>query len=352
MADKSPPPAAKLSPREAILNEAWQCFADYDHNAKQAQNRFFNLRRTILALGFLATATAVIYSVIPVPAEGESSTLRTVMHYIVLIIPITVSVLVAGASKFDKGTAWVLLRGSAEAIKRELFRFRCGVDLYGRTTNEMTAENKLARKLKIINRRLHKSPANSTSITPAPKDYNFTEAVAKGDDRYSALSPQNYIDWRLMDQYHYYRKKAKQIYGQYQKLQWSILIIGGLGTLLAAIGLEVWVAVTSTAAASLGTFVELKRLESDLASFNTAASDLNNIRIWWNSLSEKQKKDQAHFENLVKNTENVIQTENSGWVTEMQEAMTELYTAEGGAAESPERGEPVIAKEPLEAEIK
>ncbi len=353
MAEKSTTGADKLSTRQAVLEEAWKCFADCDYNANQAQSRFLKLRQTILFLGFLATATAVIYSVIPDPPPESVFSFKKAMHYVVLIIPITVSILVAGAVKFDKGAAWVLLRGSAEAIKREIFRFRCQVELYSKSaTKKISAESKLAKKLKNINQRLHKGAKQSTTVTPAPEDYDFTNAVAAGDDRFSALTPDNYIQWRLMDQYTYYRKKAKNLYRNYQTLQWSILVIGGLGTLLAAIGQEVWVAVTSTAAASLGAYVELRRLESDLASFNTAAGDLNNLRIWWNSLDDARKKQPEHFEQLVKNTENVIQTENSGWVTEMQEALTELYSGENAAQKGPADLQPGVAIEEIDPDIK
>ena len=312
-------------PKIAALEQAWNCFAEFDYNAVLSQKRFYYMRKLILIVGLLATASAVIYSLIPDNSTLFDIDIKQNLHYLVLVLPILVSILLAGAVKFEKGTIWILLRNSAETLKQEIYRYRSKVDIYKEdNSNGETREIKLARKVKMISSRLMKTQINQTSLK-LTKGYNFDNSAAKEDDRFSDITPNNYIEWRLKDQYYYYRKKTRELDRLNHILQWSIYFIGGLGTLLAAIGHEIWVAVTISFAGVITAILEIKRIEPTLTAYNQAATDLNGIFIWWTALSDKEKEKHENFEKLVNNTEIVIKTENAGWVQEMQDALAELY---------------------------
>ena len=170
-----------------------------------------------------------------------------------------------------------------------------------------------------------KTQVNQASLRSKKGNHDFKLSAAKGDDRFTDLEADSYIKWRLMDQYNYYRGKTKKLDRQNQLFHWLIYILGGTGTFLAAIGFEIWVAVTSGSVGALAAFMEIRRLEPTLTAYNQAATDLNGIRVWWTALSEDAKKKHENFEKLVNNTEAVIQTENAGWVQEMQDSLAELY---------------------------
>ena len=82
-------------------------------------------------------------------------------------------------------------------------------------------------------------------------------------------------------------------------------------------------------------FLEIKGIDPTLTAYNQAASGLNGIRIWWHSLPDTEQSKHENFEQLVKNTEAVIRTENAGWVEEMQDSLSDLYS-------QPEDGIPEI----------
>src|SRR5207249_4751192 len=60
------------------------------------------------------------------------------LRYPIIVIPILVSILLAYYKKNRPAKKWILLRGSAEAIKREIYRYRCCAGDYSKdrfTTN-------------------------------------------------------------------------------------------------------------------------------------------------------------------------------------------------------------------------
>ncbi len=111
--------------RSQILEDAWLRFAKYDRNASIAQKRFIQQRKWILILGVTATTLAILYSdfkdFLPASLSAEFPTWinpKEGLHSIVVIVPIIITILVAFSVKFNMGINWVMLRTSAEALKR------------------------------------------------------------------------------------------------------------------------------------------------------------------------------------------------------------------------------------------
>jgi hypothetical protein len=100
----------------------------------------------------------------------------------------------------------------------------------------------------------------------------------------SPLTPDRYLKVRLDDQLNFFRKKAVALDTLLERLQWGILGVGGLGTLLAAIGLDLWVTLTTAIATALGTYLTYRGADSTLTNYNQTAIDLENIKGWWTAL--------------------------------------------------------------------
>ncbi len=344
----APSTDAKSSPtRNPTLEDAWQRFGDYDKNAVIAQKSFMWQRKWSIILGFAATTVAVMYLVLQTalafPNEGliqflgrfinddPTEAIRWIMgilEFVIVLIPIMVSVLLAVSVKFGMGVNWIMLRSGAESLKKEIYRYRIQVDIYSPDQCQSESRNiKLARKIKIVGQRVMETQVNQFGLTrytgelPPP----YGAAKDKGDDGFSDLTPDQYLAWRLEDQFDYYRRKAERLNKECAQFQWTIYTLGGVGTLLAATGFEVWVAVSSALASAIASFFEFKRVETNLTSCNQASSDLYDIRAWWRALPASAKAQSANLETLVKSTETVIQSENAGWVQEMRDALAEIY---------------------------
>jgi hypothetical protein len=155
---------------------------------------------------------------------------------------------------------------------------------------------------------------------PIPPQY----AAGEGDDGMSPLAPDRYIDVRLDDQLKFFRKKAIALDTLLARLQWGILGVGGLGTLLAAIGFDLWVTLTTAIATALGTYLSYRGVDSTLTNYNQIAIDLENIKGWWTALRPDEQGDPSNVDALIQHTEQVLATELGGWTQRMQDALANL----------------------------
>ena len=316
---------------DPTLKLAWERFSLYDANAMRQQTSFNRLQLWILSLGVLATFLALIYTQFRGLLEFYPLE-NTALKLAILIMPITISILVAAANRFKAGNKWVFLRAGAEAIKREIYRYRTRAGIYSdqQTDDQEAAESsrkaKLTCNMKAISRQLMQTEVNLSALRPyggriPPQMYG----AAAADDGYSFLTPDRYITIRLGDQLNYYQLKTVKLERQLKRLQWSIYIFGGVGTFLAAVGLQLWIALTVTLVGAFTTFLEYQQIENTLMKYNPAATDLSNIQAWWTALSSSEKIDQKNIDKLIGNTEKTLQSELTGWVQRMEDALAELH---------------------------
>ena len=105
---------------------------------------------------------------------------------------------------------------------------------------------------------------------------------------------------------------------------WLIYIFGGVGTFLAAVRLELWIALTTALAAAFTTFLEYRQVENTLIKYNQAETNLANVQTWWMALPAEEQTDPKNIDKLVGYTEKILQDEHTGWAQEMQDALAEL----------------------------
>ncbi|MEM7352769.1 MAG: DUF4231 domain-containing protein [Acidobacteriota bacterium] len=334
-----------------VLEDAWERFATYDLNAVTVQQQFYRLRIWILAVGVAATALAIVYAHVTDsnerPAFGDW---RFPLWLAVIVAPILGTVLTAGASKLARGADWIHLRGAAEAAKREIYRYRCRVGDYAPTAaaaadddalsedattddatadeatagGDLTRDERLSAVITAITARLMDSEILGASLKPYAGPLPPKYGAGGGDDGFSDLSPATYLEWRLADQQAFFRSKSQALDHRHRRFQWAISALGGLGTLLAAVGREIWVPVSVGLATALGAYLELRNVESTLAGYNRAAMELDNIVTWWSGLSPAQREDPVRFETLIDRTEALLASENATWSQGMQEALAQL----------------------------
>jgi hypothetical protein len=319
--------------RVDTLIDSWKRYDDLDEAAIKKQNVFTNLQWTILGLGIIATLLAIARSgnALPpfltqlVPSQYVSA-FQGLTRVLIVLTPITISILVAVSSRFREGNKWILLRASSEAIKREIFRYRMQAGAYSNDQCLQTSrESKLAAKLKDISSALSQSEVNRTSLP----------VVVKNDPtRLTFLIPDDYLKDRIDDQIHYFVTKTASLSKRLKAAQVWIYIAGGAGTFLAAFHGDVWVALTIAVAAVLTTRLETDQVENTLVQYNQALTGLRNIASWWKALSQWEKGRRSNIDLLVEQTEKTLEGELAGWVQQMQTALDKLTERE----QAPEKG--------------
>ncbi len=325
-----------------VLMQAWEHFADYDLNAGLQQKRSDRLQKAIIIIGLLGTALALIRQVTH-PGSAPPKNIGPVnyadfwwyVYYVLILVPITLTILISAANKFKQGSKWLLLRASAETIKREIYQYRARAAYYKEDGKLPSPEQRLSQKVEDVTRRAMQTEVNTSGLQPYEKDRPLPPkyAALEGDDGFSVLTPDRYVEVRLEDQLNYFKKTALKLERQLKLFQWLILIIGGIGTFLAAINQQVWIALTTAAAAAITTFLGYRQTESSLMKYNQAKTDLDNVKAWWTALSAEEQANQDNVDLLVDHTELVLKSELDGWVQQMQNALAELRKDQPTAAE-------------------
>jgi len=319
----------RIDLRVDSMADAWRRFAALDKAAFDKQVDFRKIQRIILGLGVAATFLAIVQSggaltwlrqLLPPDFAPYYPGIRGFVHLLMVITPVVISVLVAVNSRFREGNKWILLRAAAEAIKREIFRYRMQAGVYrDAQCGGVTREIKLASQLSSITSGLSQSEVNRTSlpVMPDPKAKLLT-----------FLKPDGYFEERIDDQIQYYTEKIEKLCRQLKKFQIWIYVFGGAGTLLAAFKFDVWVALTIAIAALLATRLEMDQVESTIIQYNQALTGLKNVSSWWKALSKWEKERSANIDLLVDQTETTLAGELAGWVQQMQSALDKLTEKE------------------------
>ncbi|MGH1363914.1 MAG: DUF4231 domain-containing protein [Calditrichia bacterium] len=346
-----------------FLESAWQRFTLYDHNANLHRDRFRKVENWVLFLSVLSTLLAVfkvvlenqlllhqlrdlerpswLFSSFPgfVDLAGDINSLY--LHWSIVLVPIVLTALLAGANRFKFGKKWINLRANAESIKSEIFRYRCLSGPYGWKPEEgISRQSQLAHQLKVITRQTMLTEVNQAALLPYSDvgDLLAKDILAQdtgenndrlfwkhsSDDLFSLLTPQQYIDWRVKEQKGFFVSKSNKLAVKLGRLQWSIFILAGFGTLLAAFGFEIWIAVTTAIAVAIGTKLQFDQVEETLMIYNQASTDLENVIEWWEALSPLQRKQRRFFNKMVETTEQVLEGETKGWSQNMTDALAKL----------------------------
>ena len=348
-----------------MLDFAWTRHKIYSTNASRYRSRFSFLRNLLLVLSVVVVTLSVTDASLAKleltktdslnQIEQALSSIKPALKTSLIILPISISALLAFAVKFDQGNNWLLLRGSAEVLKSEIYCYRTCIREYQENRDET-----LAHKIKLISERLKGSAVHQAALNPyeeeIPSRYKLgwilqimtllirlvsklflqlwnkffvIEKVDKSnflqDDEVSDLSAEEYLRYRLEDQFFWYRNKSQRLDRQLQFLEGSIYVFGGLGTFLAANELQSWVAVTVALTGALSNYLDFKRVEATLVGYNRAADGLYDVAAWWSSLSADQKQNSKNCERLVVSTEAIIRSEHVSWLQDMQDRLAEIY---------------------------
>jgi hypothetical protein len=380
------PTIARLLPvwaNNQTLAQAWTRFAVYDQRAKDYRKTFERLRRWILLLGvlgtffvltrawltMLATQTELpgghlivnavfgaissgLRSWLGIGGQGTSTVFSWIdsgLSFLVLLIPIGTTILITAANQFTPGGKWTLLRASAEAVKREIYTYRVGTAQYGEEEiglKNTTPQAELAAQLENVSAGLMRTEMNRGSlgrfqflrkVTTTDEEQEELDKklrtltippqmdLAVGtDDGLSPMTPDQYVTVRLGDQINFYDGRTARLERQFKRFQWWVFVVGGVGTFLAAVGLDLWIALTTAISSAVATYLEYTQTENTLMRYNQARTDLRNVQDWWNALSPTEQRSAENIRRLVTVTEQLLGMETGGWVQQMQDTLAEL----------------------------
>ena len=324
---------------DSVLRQAWRRFAAIDAAAIRQQSDFTRMQTWVLVLGVLAVLLAVFQSLLTLPPpefqsfaglhlpEDVRAVLRRLLGAALIVVPIGTSVLIAISNRLKPGKRFVLLRSAAEAIKREIYRYRLSAEGYAEAGQR---EKNLAEAVEGITRRLARTEANTIALPAYTGAIPPQNTASPDDDGLSFLSTDQYVRFRLDDQLGFYRRKTVGLEAEFSRLQIWVLVAGAAGTLLAAWGGEavIWIALSSALAGAFMTQLSYRQVETMLTGYNQTATDLDNILAWWTALDAAEQAQPHNIETLSAHTEQVLANELAGWTQRMTDALEKLREAQ------------------------
>ncbi len=339
-----------------VLQMAWQRFADLDANAGDAQKWHLTLRVWVIILSVVATLLAIVTQLV-VTAYTEEATVARVLNFILISVPIIGSVLLAFANKLRLGERWLALRAGAEEIRKYIFLYRT---VWSKNPDRA---GQLRQEVRNIQLRVFESVEGNFVLKPyqgkIPPDegqtvtfwaalihlhllwpkikelLNQKNETENGnppktfqDTGFDDLTAAEYLGCRLEHQLNFHAGKMVSFEKNRNLLLALIFIAGGAGTILAAVGLNIWVALTASLAAAFTAWQELRRYEEVTKNYSKVVLELTSIRDDWLLLDQSQQADPKYFDMLVEDTEEVLWSQHQQYIATMRQALAKLKTQE------------------------
>jgi hypothetical protein len=302
-----------------ILEIAWAHFAQLDAASTKRTKSHLRMRRWIAALGILATLFAVITEYL----AGQLMAIPDLVLKILLITtPIMASVLAAFVSKNFSGGDWLITRAGAEEILKEIYAYR--TILQKTSTRRAWLEKRLEEIQRSVfrgmNGELLLEPFKGT-LPPAPR---FSPTYTNSDPGFKDLTGDEYFSYRLEDQLKWHTKEVNKRQKERVRLQWFILLSGGMGALLAAFGspISLLVALTASITSALLGWQELRSLDTVVRNYSKVIMELTILADHWKNL-ESEEQNQTEFYRIVRSTEDILWSQNVEYIKAMQEALRE-----------------------------
>lgn len=305
-----------------VLRSAWKRMTELDLQSSKVSKQSVQLRKWIAILGVVATFLAIITNEL----RGEVyEVVEQLLRGLLITVPIIISVMAAYTNKFFGGANGLVMRAGAEEIKKEIY-------LYRTVLRQHPERDKwLSRRLTTIQRRTYKSLGGELIIEPyegkLPMYYNPDDP--NSDPGFTDLSGDEYLRYRVIDQRDWHRRKNIQLKEERRRIQLIILVMGGVGAMLAAVppewtpgwALASWVALTAAIASAYTGWEQLRGLDKILTIYSRVILELTIIRDEWEAIAPHQRTE-ADFVNMVREAENVMWAQNMQYISTMQEAIT------------------------------
>lgn len=300
---------------EQTLKDAWVMCAGYDALAIRLRRNYERLETAIVCLGVVATLIALLQKTLG----------GAVLHWMAVPAAMLVSALIALISRRAIGRRWVLIRGAAETIKSEIYRYRTRTGLYAASLDEphSTRQRRLAARLSAIDADLMRSDASCGALAPYAGPLPPVIATrSPDDDGLSELDADRYLAFRLADQMSYYHGKTQQLDRRRLQLQVITVAVGAAGAVLAAAGLVIWIALTTAISSAALAFLTAMRVDGAIIAYNQSAARLVALQREFREARRAGDLRPA-FDALVTAAEGVLVTETAGWVEQMSTAIRE-----------------------------
>jgi hypothetical protein len=313
-----------------ILEIAWQRHADLDIAADKRTRRFYDIRRWIAVLGILTTLFVILTQQFFIDLENPPqifasfpyyATIGLVVKVLFIGIPLVASIFTAFANVFFSNRDWFYYRAGAEEIKKEIYLYRTVLK------NDPGRHRILRKRLAQIQRQLSSTLKEEFSLEEYKGSLpsNYRKGDPNSDPGFHDLIGDEYLKYRLKHQLDWHHRKVNQRKHERLSMNIAILVVGGLGSLLAALGgfLAIWVAFTALINATLLGWQQLRKVDETIKNYSKVVLDLTLLYDWWQNL-EPEERTERSLNKLVMECEKVLSAQNIEYTRLLHEVTTNV----------------------------
>jgi len=298
-----------------------------------------------------------------------------------LAMSLVASMVTGATTMVDPATKWLHLRGNALALESEIWKFRTRVGEYrGRAEQERLVEERFQAAMLAVQDKVQQSSglkdtsfyANSTATAEGPSDGNrqtrgdparasrarsigmsaahykhgqyespkLGDKAIGADNFHSPAPATDYLKFRLVPQMTFYQTRIPRYARRRRVFQILLLLFSIFNALLASVSDPIWTAIVASVAGAVAAWQEFNCTGKKLDRYSSAANNLANMLMWWQSLPEVDQSNMKNVEFLVEHTEELLGGERAAWLSDAQQAVknaekkTDDVQREGGTAKA------------------
>jgi hypothetical protein len=309
--------------QDELLKAAWTYYLAFDRNASR-QQRINKWIRLGLQLGSLAIVSIVLIQVqANLPTTGNPSYLSWIGEPAVLQaikdltgpIAVALPIALATASAFSQSVAadraWRVMRGAAESLRREIYRYRAWLVCNPDNASSSGAGRQDLQKTIASALRRSAGPGFLLSVDLTSRRRR-PEALNEGDDELAPLSVASYTSHRIDGQITYFRNKGRALRTKALVVVLSAVLLAAFSGTVATSYYAPWAAMAVLIVTTLNAYLERSRLTDRANRFATASADLAEIKTGVNVGTENLGQPEALL-SVVNRTEAALEREGGAW---------------------------------------
>lgn len=306
-----PAPSSQWS---SALQDLWRKESQWSKAADEHKKTLRSWNGPLIAVGFIGVVLSMISPyIVPQTLKPEEWTLQ---QYVLTVLG---PMLVTGAALLTReilgpkqGHQWIAAREISEALKAEGYIFAAAAPPY----SDITAAPPL------LAARVDELTAGAQTAVPLPPPVDTPARPQQ------PLTTADYISQRVEDQCKIHivgaRGYARRLKGWRGVAIVLMLVSAGLGViagLTKQAAVNVWVAVVSTAIATVTAYVAASRLEFLTATYAATTERLEALVRRWRA---KQAPTRAEADRFVLDCEAVLAAQNRTWIDELSKRVSEM----------------------------
>lgn len=242
----------------------------------------------------------------------------------VFVLSLLSGVLLSAVGFVNPTSRWHQLRMSSCRLTSVIWQYRARVGPFAETArNPRSAQQALCAAMhdwgeavvagtdlglstmeKVYPERVYKHCQRSGTLKPAS---------GLLDDHHSPVSPNAYLELRLVPARQFYQARIPVCSRWRVILQYLVFFCSAGAAGLAHFKMASYVAVVSSVAAAIVSWVEFSQLGQKVQRYTCAIRSIKDLHRWWVSLGEVEQKNREHVAHLVMKGEAILNAEHQAW---------------------------------------